>query len=565
MSSDESDSSLSSLSDADITYSPCELEYMSSTSDDVDGCSGMHGQEPKYTFLKVKETSEVKQLYGSFNLDAIKELETYFNGLKRTDGKIRFFPKSMEQFVANQHPKILEQLKSLDFKDVFVYLGSTFAVTLNIHNERIKIPRRLICDALVFSSNEAVLVLSFVKHQTDMARRLDMYNNFVARGVTEALRTFLNDISVVRGVIEEGTNLSSCLPEMEKQTMFFHPSSISMDQDKRDAAVKAILKSVAVTQAAIVYTPSAYGASGKGSCFLNLSEFEFLSEFIDMKSTTSMHTAKGQKDILALEIASRISRRGKTAIHVQHTGHNEALEAHRNKHPNLDVFKTGTDIDCEKYEHIFAAKMSHIKGNKKSGGHICIISSSKSDSKPVKKPKKSHSNKSFLQRLFGKRATVKISQGPVELDRQSQSMPNLSTITTEELPSGELYQDDGGITLVSHKRLNEPGVKRSSGLTTVTTATQLSLQPPSFLPSAEDTEVRKCAPDVPIKRQSSTASESEYDKDSFTNDVSCGGGSIGRVSPVSLTSSSSSGYLSNCESPRRSETRPETQDVNMDS
>ncbi|XP_067675533.1 uncharacterized protein [Haliotis asinina] len=417
MSSDESDSSLSSLPEVDITSSPCDVEVMSSSSDDIDDCTDIQEQKPKYTFLKVKETSEVRQMQDSFNLDAFKELDTYFIGLTRTGAKMRLFPQSMEQFVSKQHPKILEQLKSLDLKDVFVYLGSTFVVTLNIHNERIKIPRKLICDALVFSSNKAVLVLSFVSRQTDITSRLDMYNNFVARGVTEALRTFLSDISVVRGVIEEGSNLNSRLPELEKQTMFFHPSSIFMDQDKRDAAVIGILKSVAVSQAAIVYTPSANGDSGKGLCFLKISEFEFLSEFIDMKSNAVMHTANGQKDIMALEIASRISRRGKTAVHVLHTGYEESLKAHRDKHPDLDVFPTGADIVCEKYEYIFAAKMSHIKGNNKRGGNICIISSSKSDSRPVKKLAKSHSKKSLLQRLFRKRVSVKISQGPVEMGK----------------------------------------------------------------------------------------------------------------------------------------------------
>ncbi|XP_046325495.2 uncharacterized protein LOC124110292 [Haliotis rufescens] len=559
MSSDETDSSLSSSSDEDIMCSPCDLEDMSSSSGDVDGSRGRQGQEPKYSFVQVKETSQVRHLHDSFNLEAFEdELEAYFNDLTKTNGKMRVFPKSMELSIAKQHPKVLENLKCLDLKDVFVYLGNTFVVTLNMHNKRIRIPSRLICDALVFSSNKAVLVLSFVNGQTDMARRLDVYNNFVARGVLEALRTLMNDISVIRGVIDEEDNLSSCLPELEKQAMFFNPTSISMDKVKRDAAVKSILRSVAVTQAASVFTLTANGSCGKGLCFLNRNEFEFLSEFIDMKSSTLMHTVKGQKDIIALELASRASRSGKAALHVQKSGHDEALKAHRDKHPNLDIFPTVADIECGKYKHIFAAKMDHIKGDKQIGGNICIISSSKSDFKPLKKlTKHTTKRKSTFSRFSRKTGVVHIS-GESGMEREFKSMPNLA----EPGPFVEDHanQEEHGITLLERKPLNKLDAQCS--FTPIMPATQLHvpLHTPSSLPSveSEDQTLRIRNPKVQqMKRQNFTKSDSDYDQNSYTSENSYERRSRRPEFDISRKSSQSSGYQSRDGSPGRSDTPPE--------
>ncbi|XP_071112974.1 uncharacterized protein [Haliotis cracherodii] len=332
----DSDSYLSYPSDEDMPCCPFELDPMSSESSDEN--------PDNVDTMKTLIISDVKGRsavcgahFGNTDKSYLEKLQS------RKEDECVFFPLKLKEYLSNNHACIIDGLKGLKYDQPFMYLGRSLVVSLNVDNDRIKIPKQLICDVIIFTHSKPVTVLSFVR-MDDKPEKYVLYNSLLARHITTIMRKSLQDnISVINGVVEEHAELKTRIEEIAKRaTSFCIAESKEMNRPRSRAAATSILQAVAECKAVSLLETE----SGKDVPAYTLSKLEFVEmiELIDDVAVPHQKSITVQNNRLALESACRLSRLSKIRILVP--GLTEQQRTNLRKHyPKLDIGPTKDGYD----------------------------------------------------------------------------------------------------------------------------------------------------------------------------------------------------------------------------
>ncbi|XP_046575577.1 uncharacterized protein LOC124283631 isoform X2 [Haliotis rubra] len=281
----DSDSYLSYPSDEeDMPCCPFDLDPMSSESSD---------ESPGDVSFK--------DLKGQADAHFENPDTSYLDKLQsRQRGACVFFPLKLTNYLSDNHQCIIDGLEDLGYDQSFVYIGRSLVVSLNVDNDRIKVPKQLICDTIIFAHNRPVTVLSFVR-TNDKPEKYALYNSLLSRHITKIMRTSLQEnISVISGVVEEQGEIKKRIEEFEdRATLFSIAGSHEMNASRSRAAAKSILQTAAECKAASLIDT---GPEKEGTV-RTLSELEFkqMIDVIDDAGVCYQPSITFQNNRVALE------------------------------------------------------------------------------------------------------------------------------------------------------------------------------------------------------------------------------------------------------------------------
>ncbi|XP_067675931.1 uncharacterized protein [Haliotis asinina] len=326
----DSDSYLSYPSDEeDMPCCPFHLDPMSSESSDesFDGFDTC-----KTVSIKASEWQSGAHL-GNTDTNYLEKLQS------RQKDDCVFFPPKLKASLSENHRCIIDGLKGLGYEQAFVYIGRSVVVSLNVDNDRIKVPKQLICDAIIFAHNRPVTVLSFVR-TNDKPEKYALYNSLLSRHLTKIMRASLQEnISVINGVVEEQGEIKKRIDEFQdKATLFSIAGSHEMNASRSRAAATSILQAAAECKAVSLIN---IGSGKEGAEYkLNKLEFEEMVDVIEDADVRSQISITFQNNVVALESLCRLSRVCEIRVHFQE--HTEFMSENehsilRKHYPKLDM------------------------------------------------------------------------------------------------------------------------------------------------------------------------------------------------------------------------------------
>ncbi|XP_046575575.1 uncharacterized protein LOC124283629 isoform X2 [Haliotis rubra] len=320
----DSDSYLSYPSDEeDMPCCPFDLDPMSSESSD---------ESPDNVSIKVLK-GQADAHFENPDTSYLEKLQS------RQEDDCVFFPLKLEIYLSDNHQCIIDGLKGLGYDQSFVYIGRSLVVSLNVDNDRIKVPKQLICDTIIFAHNRPVTVLSFVR-TNDKPEKYALYNSLLSRHITKIMRTSLHEnISVISGVVEEQGEIKKRIEEFEdRATLFSIAGPHQMNESRSRAAATSILQAAAECKAASLID---MGSEKEGAVYmLSKLEFEEMVDVINDAGVLSQNSITFQNILVALESLCRLSKVCAIRVHFQELTEYMSEDQHtvlRKHYPNLDI------------------------------------------------------------------------------------------------------------------------------------------------------------------------------------------------------------------------------------